>query len=75
MIVNKMTASTGAAIKNTTASSAFNRKETINAVIIITGERKPGRIPFVMEFWSVVTSLVSLVTREGVLNRSVLAKE
>ena len=42
---------------------------------IITGERNAGRIPVDTEFWMVVTSLVSRVTREEVRNLSVLAKE
>ena len=45
------------------------------AVSIITGARQAGRRPLAMEFWMLVTSPVSLVTREEVLNRSVLEKE
>jgi len=45
------------------------------AVSIITGERNPGRMPVEREFCMVVTSLVSLVTRDELLKWSVFAKE
>ena len=45
------------------------------AVSIITGARQAGRSPFAMEFWMLVTSPVSRVTRDEVRNRSVLEKE
>ena len=48
---------------------------TVMAVSIITGARQAGRRPLAMEFWMLVTSPVSLVTREEVRNRSVLEKE
>ena len=50
-------------------------KGQVRAMSIITGERNAGRMPVDTEFWMVVTSLVSRVTREEVRNLSVLAKE
>ena len=65
----------GAATKNTRASWGLMRKEAVMAVIIIIGERSPGRIPVATAFWMVVTSPVRRVTREEALKWSVLAKE
>ena len=65
----------GAATRKTRARVGLIQKDATMAVSIITGERNPGRMPEEMEFWMVVTSLVSRVTREDSLKRSVLAKE
>ena len=75
MIIKSKNPRTGTATRKTIASSALIEKDSTSAAIIITGALHAGRMPVDTEFWIVVTSLVSLVTSEDVLNLSVFANE
>ena len=72
---NSRQASTGRATRNTTASSLLMEKATPVAATSITGPLQKGRMPVETVFWILVTSLVSLVTREDTRKWSMLEKE
>lgn len=57
------------------ASCALSRIDMVRAVTIITGPRTSGRMPLHTAFCRTATSLVSRVTSDEVLNRSMLEKE
>ena len=75
IIRNRSTASTGRATRKIMARSPFRVKATPVAVKSITGPLQKGRSPVETEFWMLVTSLVSLVTREDTRKWSMLEKE
>ena len=69
------TTRTGIAMRKTVASFALMDIAIINAKMNINGERTAILIIIINVFWTFVTSVVSLVTREAVENLSTLAKE
>ena len=66
---------TGRAIRNTMLSRLLILTAMITANTSMIGARNAMRISIWNAFWTLVTSVVSLVTREAVLNLSMFLKE
>ena len=75
MIRYSKTASSGVAIKKTTAIFALIRNDAMIAVSIMTGALHAGRNPEETVFCTVVISLVRRVTSEETRNLSMFEKE
>ena len=74
-MIASMTARNGMAARNTPTRRELIRSAMSVAHTSMTGARTMMRITIMKAIWTLLTSEVSLITREAVLNRSVLEKE